>query len=683
MSVTGTVKNARNLISKSKGVNCSPYCVVGPTDEKGHFNKKTKKFRLKSKAIKRSTNPDWELSFEFPLECPAFKIEVKDFGTDEFMGQVVILDLDKHPSETKWYRLTSKPGQEETVVGEMHVSYTYKSEQSKPTPIDLSFDIFYQTITKLKSSLEVEGLFRLSGSDSEVKALFALMNDPSKEFTVNDETDPHAITGALKLYLRNIENPLIPYNSYDTFIDSINEDSDSIQSLKESIANLPETNRLTLTYLIYFLNKVTSLSETNKMNANNLGIVFGPTIMRNLENAMDLNAANREKMLAQYLIENFEKLWDKSEFEKFISEYESKRPELAKQKPVSPFLIFFPGGKKTIVFDPKLKLYPILDKVCQTSSLNIEEVIVHDGNNVEITQLQEKTLGDIPSMSITLRDKKTYVNTPKEERNRSRPISFRLSKKIDLFDLANEFKSSRGPDSSRGHPSEGNLTAREGSDTARKDQSEASKKKKVEGQSFVTTRTLKGEDIQPQSAPESTATPSKSNIPDHVKTKRDRRKSATIMFKGAMDMLLRNKDPSPSSSPEKSYSMLDDIKNMTVETLDSFAKDLGTQISNESNNYAKLTSRTQTLEEENKELSNTLNMLIQDIESERKLIESLTEKVSKLDKLKGIDSEKLALVELSMQNKHNPKPDPEVTRTLGFCFLDFKKKKTKFSWCRS
>jgi Rho GTPase-activating protein 10 len=50
--------------------------------------------------------------------------------------------------------------------------------------------------------------------------------------------------------------------------------------MRELVKKLPKTNYETLCFLMKHLVKVAKLSDSNKMDATNLGIVFGPTLMR-------------------------------------------------------------------------------------------------------------------------------------------------------------------------------------------------------------------------------------------------------------------------------------------------------------------------------------------------------------------------------------------------------------------
>lgn len=53
--------------------------------------------------------------------------------------------------------------------------------------------------------------------------------------------------------------------------------------LLKLVQSLPDENLLVLKYLLAFLNRVSRLSDINKMNLQNLGTVFGPNLLRFVE----------------------------------------------------------------------------------------------------------------------------------------------------------------------------------------------------------------------------------------------------------------------------------------------------------------------------------------------------------------------------------------------------------------
>lgn len=73
-----------------------------------------------------------------------------------------------------------------------------------------------------KSGMDSVGIYRLSGNSSLIqKFRFQYNEDPSKiDYESEDWSDVSVITGSLKLYFRELVNPLMTFEKYDAFINA-------------------------------------------------------------------------------------------------------------------------------------------------------------------------------------------------------------------------------------------------------------------------------------------------------------------------------------------------------------------------------------------------------------------------------------------------------------------------------
>ncbi|KAH6677663.1 hypothetical protein B0J14DRAFT_475762 [Halenospora varia] len=149
--------------------------------------------------------------------------------------------------------------------------------------------VVYQCIQAVDLyGLEVEGIYRLSGTSShitKIKAMFDNGNlDASKVDFRNPENffhDVNSVAGLLKQFFRDLPDPLLTAEHYAGFIEAARNDDDIVRrdSLHAIINSLPDPNYATLRALTLHLNRVQENSSSNRMNASNLAIVFGPTLM--------------------------------------------------------------------------------------------------------------------------------------------------------------------------------------------------------------------------------------------------------------------------------------------------------------------------------------------------------------------------------------------------------------------
>ncbi|XP_018431994.1 PREDICTED: beta-chimaerin isoform X7 [Nanorana parkeri] len=91
-----------------------------------------------------------------------------------------------------------------------------------------------------------------------------------------------------------------------SFDREISNPDERLEAVHESLMLLPPAHFETLRYLMIHLKNVTQNEKDNLMGAENLGIVFGPTLMRPPEeNALiSLNDMRHQKQVVQLLIQN-------------------------------------------------------------------------------------------------------------------------------------------------------------------------------------------------------------------------------------------------------------------------------------------------------------------------------------------------------------------------------------------
>ncbi|XP_054236685.1 N-chimaerin [Indicator indicator] len=158
--------------------------------------------------------------------------------------------------------------------------------------------------------LNSEGLYRVSGfSDLIEDVKMAFDRDGEKaDISVNMYEDINIITGALKLYFRDLPIPLITYDAYPKFIESAKtaDPDEQLEILHEALKLLPPAHCETLRYLMAHLKRVTLHEKENLMSAENLGIVFGPTLMRapELDAMAALNDIRYQRLVVEMLIKN-------------------------------------------------------------------------------------------------------------------------------------------------------------------------------------------------------------------------------------------------------------------------------------------------------------------------------------------------------------------------------------------
>ncbi|XP_054587301.1 rho GTPase-activating protein 44 isoform X7 [Nothobranchius furzeri] len=145
---------------------------------------------------------------------------------------------------------------------------------------EIAFPIEACVTMLLECGMQEEGLFRVAPSASKLKKLKASL-DCGVLDVQEYSSDPHAIAGALKSYLRELPEPLMTTELYEEWIQASNiQDMDKrLQALMAVCEKLPSDNLNNFRYLIKFLAKLSEYQESNKMTPGNIAIVLGPNLL--------------------------------------------------------------------------------------------------------------------------------------------------------------------------------------------------------------------------------------------------------------------------------------------------------------------------------------------------------------------------------------------------------------------
>lgn len=284
------------------------YCSL-EVDSFGYFVNKAK-----TRVYRDSTEPNWNEEFEIELEgsqtlrllcyekCCNKTKQSKEEGeiTDKIIAKGQI-KLDPQTLQNKdWQRtviamngievklsmkftsrefsLKRMPSRKQSGVFGVKINVVTKRERSK-VPL-----IVRQCVEEIeRRGMEEVGIYRVSGVATDIQALKAAFDSNNKDVSVMmREMDVNAIAGTLKLYFRELPEPLFTDELYPNFAGGIAL-SDSVA--KEScmlnlLLSLPEPNLVTFLFLLDHLKRVTENESINKMSLHNLATVFGPTLLR-------------------------------------------------------------------------------------------------------------------------------------------------------------------------------------------------------------------------------------------------------------------------------------------------------------------------------------------------------------------------------------------------------------------
>uniref|UniRef100_A0A672ZQX3 Rho GTPase-activating protein 42-like n=1 Tax=Sphaeramia orbicularis TaxID=375764 RepID=A0A672ZQX3_9TELE len=193
------------------------------------------------------------------------------------------------------------------------------------------------------------GLYRTGGVNSKVQRLMTSVF--GKKYLDADTWDNKTITSGLKNYFRCLAEPLLTYRLHKDFIKAAKYDDQKhrVNAIHALVHKLPEKNRTMLDILTKHLLRVSSHSDQNLMTVSNLGMIFGPTLMRSQEETVAaMMNIKFQNIVVEIIIENRNKIFGEA-------------PDLSVPLPQAPSSRSTPRRNKAICLSSgkrKARLYP-------------------------------------------------------------------------------------------------------------------------------------------------------------------------------------------------------------------------------------------------------------------------------------------------------------------------------------
>uniref|UniRef100_A0AAQ4RB82 ABR activator of RhoGEF and GTPase n=1 Tax=Gasterosteus aculeatus aculeatus TaxID=481459 RepID=A0AAQ4RB82_GASAC len=298
------------IVHSAKGFKDSAnlYCTL-EVDSYGYFVSKAK-----TRVFRDTSEPQWNEEFEIELEgsqylrilcyenCYDKSMLNKDDNeiVDKIMGKGQV-QLDPQTVQSKnWHmdviemngikvefsmKFTSRdlslkrtPSKKQSGVFGVKINVVTKRERSK-VPY-----IVRQCIEEVeKRGIDEVGIYRISGVATDIQALKAAFDTNTKEILVMlSDMDINAIAGTLKLYFRELPEPLLTDRLYPAFMEGIalSDPAAKENCMMHLLRSLPDPNLMTFLPLLDHLKRVAEKEPINKMSLHNLATVFGPTLLR-------------------------------------------------------------------------------------------------------------------------------------------------------------------------------------------------------------------------------------------------------------------------------------------------------------------------------------------------------------------------------------------------------------------
>ncbi|KAG0260430.1 hypothetical protein BG011_001901 [Mortierella polycephala] len=215
--------------------------------------------------------------FSVAVDC------IKPVGDMDQLSVSFTKDINSHPRSVHYENFYNKVIPD-SVFGTSLSEYVRKCQH----PIPLVIVKCTEAIDR--AGLRREGIYRVSGRHAQImnlKRLFEVNEDAVDLTDPAFSEDCAAIAAVLKIYLRELPEPLFPFPlSERVAYSAIHDIGFRLGELKGRLKRLPDCNIDALQFLIQHLRRIYDHVEDNKMTLENLSMIFTPAIFHDFNSAM-------------------------------------------------------------------------------------------------------------------------------------------------------------------------------------------------------------------------------------------------------------------------------------------------------------------------------------------------------------------------------------------------------------
>ncbi|PLW13246.1 hypothetical protein PCANC_18008 [Puccinia coronata f. sp. avenae] len=376
----------------------------------------------------------------------------------------------------------SNPKGMRTVYGVPIEDLYWRDGDSFPLLVDVLVDLIEE------KGLDQQGIYRVPGEKRVIENLQASIDEKGVrgvDIWRDSYKDVHNLSGALKLFLREIPGGVIPFDRYDRFlaVNAVADDSERTSQLQSHVKDLPLPNKILLLKLIKHFERVVAHAEANSMLAHNVAIVFAPSLFRNgsehsnpllsMQNIGKASAIVRHIVLnaAQIFEETSEELMKQAAMETVRAQKDKKQQQGQKRRSINMNLNHYPSLSPQFNKHQPLKSTKEDGPTPTSKRASVSSVLTNTTATTMTDELRKSRRGSAAAATTTTTNsssttsKKKSGNTGSSKRNTARlnsalSASTKPSKPSNRHSLTGSILSSSSNKSSRSNkPSNSNTTS--------------------------------------------------------------------------------------------------------------------------------------------------------------------------------------------------------------------------------
>ncbi|XP_051275791.1 rho GTPase-activating protein 27 isoform X3 [Dicentrarchus labrax] len=158
----------------------------------------------------------------------------------------------------------------------------HKADHGNKPTLSLYADDVLRYVVDVITLCSVQREAAAEGCSSYLHNISVVLAEEQLDLEDGQWEEIHVITGALKLFLRELPEPLFPFSCFDKFIAAIQVPDYSLRVsyMRDLVRSLPLPNHDTMELLFKHLRRVVEHKDSNRMSVQSVAIVFGPTLLR-------------------------------------------------------------------------------------------------------------------------------------------------------------------------------------------------------------------------------------------------------------------------------------------------------------------------------------------------------------------------------------------------------------------
>lgn len=127
-----------------------------------------------------------------------------------------------------------------------------------------------------------EGIYRVNGIVGEIRRLKSAFDESARNGEIlASEAEVNVVAGVVKQFFRELPKPLFPVEMYNDFVELlVSQDEADKEKMMIAFGDIPEPNISVIVRLIQHIKYIAEYQPRNKMDVNNLCLLFGPNVVK-------------------------------------------------------------------------------------------------------------------------------------------------------------------------------------------------------------------------------------------------------------------------------------------------------------------------------------------------------------------------------------------------------------------